>query len=163
MAQLVLQVVVPQTYGLQDLSIPAAQVPVASQRPATVCAPAMHESVPQTVPAAYLRHAPAPSHCPSRPQVAAVASLHWPSGSMPSGTFLQVPSLPATAHDLHVPAQALMQHFPCAQNVELHSASAPQLAPIGFLPQLPPTQVLGATQSASVEHVVRHDLPSVAH
>jgi hypothetical protein len=30
-----------------------------------------------------------------------------------------------------------MQHLPCAQNMELHSASAPQLAPIGFLPQLP--------------------------
>jgi len=78
LAQLVLQVVVPQTYGLHDLSIPAAQVPEVSQRPATVWAPAVHESMPQTVPEAYLRQAPAPSHCPSRPHVAAPASLHWP-------------------------------------------------------------------------------------
>jgi len=74
-----------------------------------------------------------------------------------------VPSLPAIAHDLQVPAQAVMQHLPWAQNVELHSSFPPQLAPIGFLPQLPPTQVLGATQSASVVHVVRQVLPSVAH
>jgi hypothetical protein len=138
-------------------------VPEASQRPATVCAPAVHESVPQTVPAAYLRQAPAPSQAPSSPQVAAVASLHWPPGSWPSGTFLQVPSLPVIAHDLHVPEQAVMQHLPCAQIFELHSASAPQLAPIGFGPQLPATQLLGATQSASVAQVVRQVLLSVAH
>jgi hypothetical protein len=76
---------------------------------------------------------------------------------------LQVPSLPTTAHDLQVPEQAVMQHLPCAQIFELHSASAPQLAPIGFGPQLPMTQLLGVTQSASVAHVVRHVLPSVAH
>jgi hypothetical protein len=75
-AQLVLQVVAPQMYGLHDFSMPAAQVPEASQRPASVWAPAMHESMPQTVPTAYLRQAPAPSHWPSRPQVAAVASPH---------------------------------------------------------------------------------------
>jgi hypothetical protein len=162
-AQLVLHVVAPQTYGLHDFSIPAAHVPVASHRPATVWAPAMHESMPQTVPTAYLRHAPAPSHAPSRPQVEAPASLHCPPGSCPSGTFLQVPSLPLIAHDLQVPVHAVMQQRPCAQIFELHSASAPQIAPIGFGPQLPLWQLLGATQSASVMHVVRQVLPSVAH
>jgi len=34
-----------------------------------------------------------------------------------------------------------MQHRPWAQIVEKHSSSAPQEAPIGFLPQLPFTQV----------------------
>jgi hypothetical protein len=162
-AQLVLQLVVPQTYGLHERSIPAAQVPEASQRPARCSAPALHESAPHTVFAAYLRQAPMPLHCPSSPQVLAPSSAHWPSGSIPSGTFLHVPSLPETAHDLHVPVHVVMQHLPCAQNVELHSASAPQLAPRGFLPQLPLTQVLGETQSASVVHVVRQDLPSPAH
>lgn len=150
-------------YGLHDFSIPAAHVPVASQRPATIWAPAVQESMPQTVLTAYLRQAPMPSHCPSRPQVAAVPSLHWPSGSLPSGTFLHVPSLPETAHDLHVPEHMVMQHLPCAQIVELHSLSLPQLAPIGFLPQLPPTQLLGVTQSASVMQLVRQVLPSEAH
>jgi hypothetical protein len=162
-AQLVLQVVAPHTYGLHERSIPAAQAPVASQRPATCAAPALHESMPQTVLIAYLRQAPLPSQKPSRPQVAAPASLHWPCRSWPSGTFLHVPSLPGTAHDLHVPVQAVEQHLPSAQNVEKHSASAPQLAPIGFLPQLPATHVLGETQSTSVAQVVRHDFPSVAH
>jgi hypothetical protein len=74
-----------------------------------------------------------------------------------------VPSLPATAHDLHVPVHADEQHRPCAQNVELHSSLLPQVAPIGFLPQLLLTQLLGATQSASDVHVVRQVFPSVAH
>jgi hypothetical protein len=60
---------------------------------------------------------------------------------MPSGTFRQVPSLPATAHDLQVPEQAAMQQRPWAQMVEKHSSSAPHGAPIGFFPQLPLTQV----------------------
>jgi len=162
-AQLVLHVVAPQMYGLQDLSIPAAHFPEASQRPATICAPAMHESAPHTVPTAYLRQAPAPSHCPSRPQVAAVPSVHWPPGSIPSGTFLHVPSLPPTAHDLHVPVQVVMQQRPCAQIFELHSSSPPQEAPIGFGPQLPLMQLLGETQSASVLQLVRQVLPSIAH
>jgi len=55
------------------------------------------------------------------------------------------------------------QHRPCAQNAELHSSLPPQVAPIGFLPQLLLTQVLGATQSASDMQVVRHVFPSVAH
>jgi hypothetical protein len=76
---------------------------------------------------------------------------------------LQLPSLPPTAHDLHVPAQAVEQHLPCAQNDELHSLSVLQLAPRGPLPQLPFTQVLGETQSASLVHVVPHVFPSRAH
>jgi hypothetical protein len=139
--QLVLQLVAPQTYGLHERSIPAAQVPAASQRAAGCSAPALHESIPQTVLTAYLRHAPAPLHMPSSPQVATPSLAHWPSGSMPSGTLRQVPSLPATAHDLQVPAQAPMQHRPWAQIVEKHSSSVPQGAPIGFFPQLPLTQV----------------------
>jgi hypothetical protein len=96
-----------------------------------------------------------PLHMPSRPQVIMVWSSHWPSGSWLSGTLRHVPSLPATAHDRQVPVHAAEQHLPCAQTFELHSASAPQPAPIGFLPQLPPIQVLGARQSASVEQFGR--------
>ncbi len=107
-----------------------------------------------TVLAAYLRQAPAPLHCRrarrSRGVVGALAER-----VLPSGMFRQVPSLPGTAHDLHVPVQAAEQHRPCAQMRELHSASAPQAAPSGFLPQLLLTQLLGATQSASVVQLVR--------
>jgi hypothetical protein len=163
-AQLVLQFVVPlHTYGVHERSVPGAHVPAASQRPASRSAPALHESVPHTVLTAYLRQAPMPLHIPSSPQVATVSSAQSPCRSWPSGTLRQVPSLPATAHERHVPAQAVPQHLPCAQNVELHSSLLPQVAPIGFLPQLPATQLLGATQSASDVHVVRQVLPSGAH
>jgi hypothetical protein len=141
LAQLVLQFVAPQMYGLHERSMPAGQVPLASQRPATRSAPFMHESIPHTVPTAYLRQAPAPSQKPSSPHVAAPESLHWPCRSWPSGTFLHVPSLPGTAHDLHVPVQVVEQHLPWAQKPEKHSASAPQLVPGGFLPQLPAMHV----------------------
>jgi hypothetical protein len=96
-----------------------------------------------------------PLHMPSSPQVIAPWSSHWPSGSWLSGTFRHVPSLPETAHDRHVPVHIAEQQRPWAHTLELHSASAPQAAPIGFLPQLPPMHVLGARQSASVEQVVR--------
>jgi hypothetical protein len=158
-----LQLVVPHTYGVHERNIPGAHVPAASQRPATRSAPAVHESIPHTVLTAYLRQAPMPLHIPSSPQVAAVSSAHWPCRSWPSGTLRQVPSLPATAQERHVPVHVVPQHLPCAQNVELHSSPLPQVAPIGFLPQLPATQLLGATQSASDVHVVRQVLPSGAH
>jgi hypothetical protein len=75
-AQLVLQFVVPHTYGLHERSIPGAQAPEASQRPATRSAPALHESIPHWVLTAYLRHAPMPLHWPSRPHVVAPSSAH---------------------------------------------------------------------------------------
>ena len=57
---------------------------------------------------------------------------------------MQVPALPAIAHDLQVPVQAVAQQTPCAQRVDLQSVSAPQLAPGGLWPQLPLTQMLPA-------------------
>jgi hypothetical protein len=162
-AQLVLQFVAPQMYGLHDRSAPGAHVALVSQRGAGCSAPALQESVPQVVATAYLRQAPTPLHWPSRPQVIAPSSAHWPSGSVPSGTFRHVPSLPATAQDLHVPVHVAEQQRPCAQIAELHSASAPHAAPRGFLPQLLLTQVLGATQSVSVMQLVRQVFPSAAH
>jgi hypothetical protein len=124
--------------------------------------PELQASVPQVVPTPYLWQPPFPSQVPSVPQVAAVWSAHWPSGSAPEGTLVQAPGLSCSAHDLHVPEHAVEQQTPCAQIPELHWSSPPHTAPIGFLPQLPPTQVLGAMQSASVVHVVRH-WPLVSH
>lgn len=75
---------------------------------------------------------------------------------------MQLPALPLSPQDLQVPVQAVAQQAPCAQMPELQSASAPQLAPIGFLPQLPLLQVFGAMQSASAVQVVLH-WPVVPH
>jgi hypothetical protein len=78
------------------------------------------------------------------------------------GTLVQVPGLPATAQERQVPVQAAPQQIPCSQKPELHSTALPQVAPTGFLPQLPLRQLLGATQSLSLAQIVRQ-LPVVPH
>src|SRR5262245_2876564 len=103
LVQLVLQFVVPQTYGWHERNVPAPQAPEASHCLATRSAPAVQVSAAHDVPTAYLRQAPMPLHCPSSPQLAAPSSAHSPCRSCPSGTGRQVPSLPDTAQDRQVP------------------------------------------------------------
>jgi hypothetical protein len=105
-----------------------------------------------------LRQAPLPLQVPSFPHVVDPPSVHWVAGvgSCPAGTLAQVPALPVSAHDRHVPVHAVAQQTPCAQLPELHSAAAVHTAPLGFFPQLFIVQVLGETHSALVAHVVRH-------
>lgn len=112
-------------------------------------------SATQVVPLAYRRQEPPPSQAPSVPQVVAPLSAHWPSGSAPAGTSVQVPAVPAIPHDRQAPAQAVRQQLPCSQKPLEHSVAPVQFAPLGFLPQLPPVQTLGATQLASVVQVTR--------
>ena len=109
----------------------------------------------QIVPLAYCRQAPPPSQVPSVPQVEAPLSAHWPSGSTPAGTSVQVPAVPAIPQDRQAPEQAVRQQVPCSQKPLEHSVAPAQVAPLGFLPQLPPVQTLGATQSLSVVQVTR--------
>lgn len=59
---------------------------------------------------------------------------------MPVGIGAQVPVEPVSAHDMQVPAQAVMQQTPCAQCPDPQSESAEQVVPSPFLAQLPPTQ-----------------------
>jgi hypothetical protein len=70
-AHFVRQLAPPQTYGRQLCRLPAPQMFDPLHLPASVAVPAVHEFVPQTVPATYVRQPPAPSHVPSRPQVTA--------------------------------------------------------------------------------------------
>ena len=65
-------------------------------------------------------------------------------------------------HDRHAPVQAVRQQVPCSQKPLEHSVAPVQAVPLGFLPQLPPVQTLGATQSALVVQVTRQ-LPPVPH
>jgi hypothetical protein len=88
--------------------------------------------------------------------------VHWLNGSAPAAIDAQVPIVPASAHDRQMPTQAVAQQTPCSHRVELHSAAAAQLAPIGFLPQLPARQVFGLVHSLDVEHVMRQ-APPVPH
>jgi hypothetical protein len=105
----------------------------------------------QAVPAAYRRHAPLPSHAPSLPQVEAPWSTQRPRGSLlPSATLAQWPSDPDRTHDVHVPAQAVSQQTPCAQNVEWHSPSSAHVWPSSLRPHEPFEQTAGDAQSAPV-------------
>jgi hypothetical protein len=110
-----------------------------------------------------LRQAPLPSQKPSKSQVEAAAMVHWLSGSVPAGAAAQVPSEPAIAHDRQVPAQVVEQQTFWAQIPELHSLPAAQVDPLGLLPQLVPTQVLGDAQSATTLHMVLQTLAAVSH
>jgi hypothetical protein len=154
--QVVPQLVPLHLYAPHEAGVPAAQAAVASHLPAGVNVATEQASTPQTVPTAYLRHAPLPLQVPSVPQVAAPWSAHWPRGSTPAGTLLHVPALPDSAHDLQAPAQSVLQQTPWAQNPDWHSVPTPHVAPGGLRPQLPALQVAGAAQSASTEQVVRH-------
>jgi hypothetical protein len=103
-----------------------------------------------------MRQAPAPLQVPSVPQVAAVASVHWFSGSAPLGTLVHAPGVPTSAHDRQVPVQAVAQQIPCSQKAELHSPAPPQAAPSGLRPQLPVLHTLGDAQSVLVVQVILH-------
>ena len=61
------------------------------------------------------------------PQVEAPASVHWPIGSWPAGTLLQVPAVAASAHDWQVPVQVPLQQIPSTQLLLPQSAAALQV------------------------------------
>ena len=75
---------------------------------------------------------------------------------MPVGTLVQAPSVPASAHDLQVVLHTVAQQMFCAQMPLAQSPSALQATPFGRLVQTPFEQMLGAVQSPSAVHVVRH-------
>jgi hypothetical protein len=156
-----------QVYFPHGSGVAAPQVPAPSHaRADSAVVVLMHAGPAHCVPLAYLWHAPAPSHMPSLPQVDAAAIGHWDatSGGDPAGIGEQVPTLPVSEHDVHVPVHALLQQTLLTQWPDAQSASSPdeQVPPTGILPQLMAVQVLPVVQSAAVVvHVVLHAV--VAH
>ena len=71
----------------------------------------------------------------------------------PAGTGVQVPSLPASAHETQLALHAVAQQTPCAHWPLKHSTPVPQLAPFGLRPHEPPVQAAGGAQSASALQV----------
>ena len=57
-----------------------------------------------------------------------------------------------------MPVQLELQQTPCWQRPEAHSTPPVQTVPSGFFVHWPALQMLGATQSASLEQVVRQVL-----
>ena len=131
------------------------QVPAPSQRPASVIVEPTHDCMPQARPGGYSRHAPAPLHEPSVPQLEAPESAHWPSGSVLAGIAVQAPRLPVRAHDVQIPVHGPAQQTPCWHDPDAHSALAAQSAPLTFLPQIVPLQTLPFEQSALVAQAAR--------
>jgi hypothetical protein len=148
-----------QANGAHGSVLAARHVPAPSHVRASVAVdpPAGQVGAAHTVPAAYTWQAPAPSHAPVCPQLAAPWSLHVPVGSAaPDATGAQVPRADVSAQDMQVPAQAVRQQTPCAQKPVAHSVPSPQLAPADLRPHEPPTHTEGVWQSASAVHVPLH-------
>ena len=75
---------------------------------------------------------------------------------------MQVPRLPASAHERHVPVQLELQQTPCWHCPEAHSTPVVHAVPGVFFAHWPMMQTLGARQSASAAQDVRH-VPLVPH
>jgi hypothetical protein len=133
-----------------------------SQRPASVAVEPLQVGALHAFPGAYRRHAPAPLHVPSVPQLDDPASAHWFSGSCPAATGEQTPRVAARPHDRQIPVQALAQQTPCWQKPLAHSPGVVQSVPSTFLPQIVPLQTLPAVQSALVAHAAPQ-APLVPH
>jgi hypothetical protein len=99
--QLVLQAVAPHLNEPHDAGAGTVQAPAPSHVEAAVAmfVARLQLGPLHTVPFAYFWHTPA-WHLPVVPQVAWPMSLHTPAGSaLPVGTFVQLPTVPASAHD----------------------------------------------------------------
>jgi hypothetical protein len=150
------------TMGVQASVLPAAQAPAPSQRETRRATPLLQLAGAQTVPAAYSRHLPRPSHRPSPRQEAAFWSGQPPAGSgVPLGTGVHTPADCGSAQETHEPVQALAQHTPWAQIPDAHSAAvaSEQGSPLGFLPQDPFRQTLGVAHWLSSEQRCPQKLP----
>jgi len=159
-AHVVLHVVAPHAYAPHDVGLAAGQLPAPSQVRAGVCVVPLHDSLPQLVPAAQRRHAPTPSHMPSRPQLVLASGAHSLSGSVPPGTGRQMPSgwlVLLIAHATQAPTHADSQHTPSMQNRLAHSPAAAHAAPFAFAAtHEPDEQMLPSAQSLLDAHVVLH-------
>jgi hypothetical protein len=148
------------TYGMQFWAVGATQAPVASHIDGPVYAPEVQRSGAQTVPARYLRHAPAPSQVPSVPQEAAPWSTQLRRGSWaPAATGVQCPSVDVRAQLRQAPWQAVSQQTPSTQKPLPQSLLATHDWPRLLGPQLPFTHEWPATQSASLAHRPRQAPP----
>jgi hypothetical protein len=78
---------------------------------------------PQSVPAVYFRHPPAPSQVPSKPQVEASAAWQvvGSRGFVPAVRKVQMPIEPPALHVLHDSVQAALQHKPSTQKLLVQS------------------------------------------
>jgi hypothetical protein len=82
------------------------------------------------------------------------ASVQALSGSVPAAMFVQVPSVPVSAHDAQVPEQLEEQQTPCWQSPEAQAVPAVQACPRGASVQVPALQMFGEVQSVSAVQLI---------
>ena len=133
------------------------QVPAPLQTREGVYVEPVHDSSAQVMPAAHARHAPAPSHWPSRPQVDVASCAQSLSGSVPFVTGRQRPSarpVLAFTHAEQLPVHAASQqtvstHEPLAQSAAAVQG-APFAAPVGPSPAsvVPPSPAVPPAPAA---------------
>jgi hypothetical protein len=89
---------------------------------------------PHCVPAVYLRHTPAPSQVPSKPQVdvSAVGQAEGSRGFVPAVRFVQMPIEPAALHVLHDSVHAALQQRPSTQKLLEQSEGHLHAWPLAF-------------------------------
>src|SRR5262249_25669706 len=94
----------------------------------------LHDASTQTVPEGCRAHAPAPSHTPVEPHVAAGCVGPPSSGSVPAATGPHAPSAPdaffAALHAMHVELHASAQQKPSMQKPEAHWGPTAQDDPV---------------------------------
>src|SRR5262249_45350548 len=110
-------VVASHENGTHTTSSPFVHWPEPSQILRPVTASPSHAPGTHSVPIGYLRHAPCPSHVPSRPQVATsdIAHVVARRGFCPAGTGAHVPIDSWVLHAMHVSVQAVLQQTPSTQ------------------------------------------------
>jgi hypothetical protein len=105
---------------------------------------------------------PVPSQTPSVPQLGARWSPQPPAGSgEPLATGVQVPPEPGSAQERQAPEQAVAQHTPWAQMLDIHSPGfdAEHGSPFAFLPQDPERHMKGDWHSLLLEQRCPQRLP----
>src|SRR6185503_6241764 len=128
-------------YAPHESAAALPHAPAPSQRAAWLTVEPAHDCARQIAPAAYSAHAPVPSQKPLRPQLATPSSGQSLRGSAPTGTLVQVPTLPSTAHDWHDPEQSERQQTPSKQKPLLQSAASVQSAPASPIAASGPTML----------------------
>ncbi|MEA2699464.1 MAG: hypothetical protein QOI66_3735 [Myxococcales bacterium] len=119
----------PQTNGSQTCPLTIPQ-PSAAQREAAVSVAPTQVAGLQIVPTEYLRHWPAPSQVPSRPQLAGISSGQSLWGSVPTSAGRQTPRLPEMVHDWQIPSHRAAQQTLSLQKPLSHWLSWLQVTPL---------------------------------
>jgi hypothetical protein len=83
----------------------------------------------QTVPAAYLWQAPAPSQVPSFPQEAAGSAEQSLRKSVPAAAAVHCPTVPTPLQVMQAPPQTLSQQTPSKQKPLWQAPAEPQATP----------------------------------